>query len=209
VKVSEKSGKAMTYTLAVVDEGLLDLTRFKTPNAWNDFYARQALGVKTWDVYDDVIGAYGGKINQIFSIGGDEDLMGANAQKANRFKPCVIYLGPFTLAKGQTKSHTVQMPNYVGSVRTMVVAGDSSAEAYGNVEKTTPVRKPLMVLASFPRKVSQGENITLPITVFAMENQVKNVNIQIKTNNKIKVIGTASQSLSFATPDEKMAYFNL
>jgi hypothetical protein len=58
VKVAEKKGKRMTYTIAVVDEGLLDLTRFKTPNAWNSFYTREALGVRTWDIYDDVIGAY-------------------------------------------------------------------------------------------------------------------------------------------------------
>ncbi|MEO8254633.1 MAG: MG2 domain-containing protein, partial [Flavobacterium sp.] len=54
IKVSEKSGKEMTYTIAIVDEGLLDLTRFKTPNAWDSFYVREALGVKTWDIYDDV-----------------------------------------------------------------------------------------------------------------------------------------------------------
>jgi uncharacterized protein YfaS (alpha-2-macroglobulin family) len=47
----------MTYTLAIVDEGLLDLTRFKTPDAWSRFYAREALGVKTWDLYDQVMGA--------------------------------------------------------------------------------------------------------------------------------------------------------
>jgi len=73
LKVSEKEGKKMTYTVAVVEEGLLDLTRFKTPNLWSVFYSREALGVKTWDVFDDVIGAYGGAINQVFSIGGDED----------------------------------------------------------------------------------------------------------------------------------------
>lgn len=209
LKVSEKSGKPMTYTIAVVDEGLLDLTRFKTPNAWNEFYSKQALGVKTWDIYDDVIGAYGGRINQIFSIGGDEDLSGANAQKANRFKPCVIYLGPFTLEKGKTASHKIDMPNYIGSVRTMVVAGDVKTEAYGSTEKATPVRKPLMVLASLPRKISPQEKVTLPVTVFAMEKQVKNVKIQIKTNNGIKVIGNSTQTLSFANPDEKMAYFDL
>lgn len=209
LKVSEKSGKPMTYTVAIVDEGLLDLTRFKTPNAWDEFYSRQALGVKTWDIYDDVIGAYGGRINQIFAIGGDEDLSGANAQKANRFKPCVIYLGPFTLDKGKTASHKIDMPNYVGSVRTMVVAGDVKAEAYGSTEKATPVRKPLMVLASLPRKISPGEQVTLPVTVFAMENKVKNATIQIKTNNGIKVIGSSSQNILFANPDEKMVYFDL
>ena len=209
VKVSEKSGKAMTYTIAVVDEGLLDLTRFKTPNAWESFYVREALGVKTWDVYDDVIGAYGGKVNQIFSIGGDQDLGGGKAKKANRFKPVVIYLGPFKLEEGETKTHQLRLPKYIGSVRTMVVAGDAETSAYGSVEKATPVRSPLMVLASLPRKISPSEKVTVPITVFAMEKNIKNVTVQIKTNPGLKVIGTATQRLAFAQPDEKMAYFNL
>jgi len=71
VKISEKNNKAMTYTIAMVEEGLLDLTRFKTPNAWEAFYKREALGVKTWDIFDDVIGAYSGSIDQVFAIGGE------------------------------------------------------------------------------------------------------------------------------------------
>ncbi|MEA9413276.1 alpha-2-macroglobulin family protein [Flavobacterium sp. PL02] len=209
IKVSEKSGKEMTYTIAVVDEGLLDLTRFKTPNAWDSFYVREALGVKTWDVYDDVIGAYGGKVNQIFSIGGDQDLGGGKAKKANRFKPVVIYLGPFKLKKGETKTHQVKLPKYIGSVRTMVVAGDANTSAYGSVEKATPVRSPLMVLASLPRKISPSEKVTLPVTIFAMEKHIKNVTVQIKTSNGLRVVGSSAQRLTFAQPDEKMAYFNL
>lgn len=209
VKVSEKSGKEMTYTIAVVDEGLLDLTRFKTPNAWDSFYVREALGVKTWDVYDDVIGAYGGKVNQIFSIGGDQDLGGGKAKKANRFKPVVVYLGPFKLGKGETKTHQIKLPKYIGSVRTMVVAGDANTSAYGSVEKATPVRSPLMVLASLPRKISPSEKVTIPVTIFAMEKNIKNVTVQIKTSNGLRVVGSPSQRLTFTQPDEKMAYFNL
>lgn len=209
VKVGEKTDKEMTYTIAVVDEGLLDLTRFKTPNAWDSFYVREALGVKTWDIYDDVIGAYGGKINQIFSIGGDQDLGGGKAKKANRFKPVVLYYGPFKLEKGQTKSHELKLPKYIGSVRTMVVAGDANTSAYGSVEKATPVRSPLMVLASLPRKISPSEKVTIPVTVFATESKIKNVSIQIKTSAGLKVMGSAVQRLTFAQPDEKMAYFNL
>lgn len=209
INVKEKTGKPMTYTLAIVDEGLLDLTRFKTPNAWNDFYSREALGVKTWDVYDDVIGAYGGRVNQVFAIGGDEDLGGGKAKKANRFKPVVIYLGPFSLGKGQSTTHKVKIPNYIGSVRTMIVAGDPETSAYGSAEKATPVRSPLMVLASLPRKVSPSEKVTIPVTLFAMEKQVKNVQVQIKTNTGLKVIGSATQNVSFSQPDEKMVYFNL
>ncbi len=209
VKISEKNGKKMTYTIAVVDEGLLDLTRFKTPNAWNEFYKKQALGVKTWDIFDDVIGAYPGSIEQVFAIGGDEDSSGKKAKKANRFKPVVMTLGPFTIGKNSSKSHTIKMPNYIGSVRTMVVAGDKISPAYGHAQETTPVKKPLMVLASLPRKLSPGEKVTLPITVFAMENHVKNANISLKLGKGIKIVGKKTQKLSFSKPDEKMAYFEL
>ena len=70
IKVSEKSKKQMTYTLAVVDEGLLDLTRYSTPDPRNHFYAREALGISTWDMYDMVMGGYGGHVEKVFGIGG-------------------------------------------------------------------------------------------------------------------------------------------
>ena len=96
IKVSEQSKRNMTYTLAVVDEGLLDLTRFKAPDPWNRFYAREALGVKTWDLYDDVMGAFGSRIERLLAIGGDAELAAGKEDdvKANRFKPVVKFLGP-------------------------------------------------------------------------------------------------------------------
>lgn len=209
VKVSEKDGKPMTYTLAVVDEGLLDLTRFKTPNVWDSFYSKEALGVKTWDIFDYVIGAYSGSIEQVFGIGGDEDAAPNQPKKANRFKPVVTYLGPFELKKGETQSHTIAMPKYVGSVRTMVIAGNNDNKAYGKAEETTPVRKPLMVLATLPRKLSPGEKVTLPVTVFAMEPKVKQANISLKLSKGIKIVGEQTQTISFDRPDEKMVYFDL
>ena len=209
VKVSEKNNKPMTYTLAVVEEGLLDLTRFKTPNAYNTFYAREALGVKTWDIFDDVIGAYSGSVDQVFAIGGDGNIAKGKNQKANRFKPVVKFLGPFELKKGATKSHKITLPNYIGSVRTMVVAGDVKNEAFGNAEKATPVKKPLMVLATLPRKLSPKEKVTLPISVFTMDKKVKNVKIEVKTSDGIKVIGSKTQNINFEKPDEIMVYFEL
>ncbi|PNQ74889.1 hypothetical protein C1T31_01770 [Hanstruepera neustonica] len=209
VSVSEKNNKSMTYTIAMVEEGLLDLTRFKTPNAWDEFYKREALGVKTWDIFDDVIGAYSGSIDRVFAIGGDGSALAGKNKKANRFKPVVTYLGPFELKAGENKTHTIKLPNYIGSVRTMVVAGDNTKEAYGSTDKSVQVKKPLMVLASLPRKLSPGEKVTLPVTVFAMENKVKNVNISLKLSNGISVVGERTKTIAFAKPDEKMAYFEL
>lgn len=183
IKVSEKSGKRMTYTLAMVDEGLLDLTRFKTPLLWNRFYAREALGVKTWDLYDQVMGAYGGKIERLLAIGGDGEAESKEDDpKANRFKPVVKFFGPVTL-NGGSNEHTFIMPQYIGSVKTMLVAGYEGA--YGSTDKATPVRKPLMVLATLPRVLGPEEKLKLPVTLFTMEPSIRNVKIDVKVSGPV------------------------
>ena len=207
VTVSEKSGKPMTYTLAIVDDGLLDLTNFKTPDPWNEFYAREALGIRTWDMYDDVLGASSGRYSSLFSTGGDASLKPADA-KANRFKPVVKFIGPFYLAKGKQQTHTLKLPMYVGSVRAMVVAGQDGA--YGNAEKTAFVRTPLMLLSTLPRVLSTQEEITVPVNVFAMENQVKNVTVSLEASGAgVQITGNRQQSLTFDQPGDQLAYFTL
>ena len=207
VTVSEKTGKPMTYTLAIVDDGLLDLTNFKTPDPWNDFYSREALGIRTWDMYDNVLGASAGSYSSLFSTGGDATLKPADA-KANRFKPVVKFIGPFYLGKGKSQTHTLKLPMYVGSVRAMVVAGQEGA--YGNAEKTAFVRTPLMMLSTLPRVLSIQEEITVPVNIFAMENQVKNVTVSLQASGGgVQIVGANQQSLKFSQPGDQLVFFTL
>jgi alpha-2-macroglobulin len=209
VEVKEANNEEMAYTIAIVDEGLLGLTNFKTPDPHAAFYAREALGVKTWDVYDDVLGAYGGELERILSIGGDAEINAPPARKnANRFKPVVMHAGPFHLDGGK-KKHTFKMPNYVGSVRVMVVAANRKA-AYGSVEKVVPVRKPLMVLATLPRVLGPGERLRMPVSVFAMNSRVTSVDVGVaESTGLIKLAAPVSQHLSFPRPGEDLLYFDL
>ncbi len=208
IKVKEASGKKMTYTIAVVDEGLLDLTHFKTPNPWNTFYAREALGVKTYDIYNYVMGAFSGNIAGLLAIGGDEDLIESGTKKANRFKPVVKFMGPFVLEKGKKNTHTFIMPNYIGSVRAMVVAGNMEA-AYGSAEKTIPVKKPLMVLASLPRVLGPEENVKLPVTIFVMDKKIKNVKVKVQSNELLQVNNQVVKQIHFDKEGDQIVNFDL
>ncbi|MBI1227425.1 MAG: hypothetical protein GC192_19495 [Bacteroidetes bacterium] len=209
VEISEENGEDMAYTIAVVDEGLLGLTNFKTPDPHGALYAREALGVKTWDLYDYVLGAYGGELERILAVGGDGEVNTPTERKnANRFKPVVLHAGPFKYTGGK-KKHTFKMPNYVGSVRVMVVAANADA-AYGNAEKIVPVKKPLMALATLPRVLGPGETLKLPVSIFAMDSKVKNVDVSLaETTGLVNIVGGATRSMSFAKPDEDMTYFDL
>lgn len=206
ITVSEAGGKNMTYVVALVDEGLLDLTRFKTPDPHKSFYAREALGVKSWDIYDFVIGAWGGDLERILTIGGDEDGgPGGKGRSANRFKPIVQFMGPFT-SSGGSKTHTFTLPAYMGSVRAMVIAAGDAA--YGFAEKAVAVKKPLMLLATMPRVLGPAEEIKIPVTVFATEKNIRNVSLSMQSNNYLQPVGAATQNISFSGIGEQQVYFN-
>ena len=205
IKVRERDNKPMTYTLALVDEGLLDITNFKTPNPWAAMNRREALGVKTWDMYDNVIDAFGSKFRSVLSIGGDEALRKA-AGKEKRFNPVVRFIGPFTL-HGGVKTHKITLPNYVGSVRVMIVA--AHAGTYGNVDKTVKVTSPLMLLTTLPRTLSCGDMVDMPVNVFAMKEGIKDVSVHVETSGPIAITGAKTKNMTFTSTGEKLENFKL
>ncbi len=208
IQVTEAGGKPMSYTLAIVDDGLLDLTNFTTPDPHPKFYAREALGIKTWDLYDFVTSGFSGAVSRVLSVGGDGEALAADPlNEANRFKPMVRFEGPFHLKAGDTHIHNISIPNYVGSVRTMIVAGRNGS--YGSTQKTTPVRKPVMVLATLPRVLGPAENVELPISVFAMQESIKNVEISIETNEMFEDTDQTETTLRFEEPGDEVVTFTL
>lgn len=207
VKVSEKDGKAMAYTLAIVDEGILDLTRFKTPNAWPVFNAKESFGLRMWDLYGMISGAYGGSIDQMFSIGGDESLYDGPKAVMNRFKPMVYFGGPFYVEKGKTKTHNISVPNYNGRVRVMVVASDGAA--YGSAEKSVFVRKSLMVMGTMPRQIGVNDEMKVSATIFANDKNVKTVQSTITCSGGLQVVGSNTATTTFTGTGDKTVQFTI
>lgn len=208
VVVREKSGRAMTYTLAVVDEGLLGLTAFKTPDLHAAFFRREALGVRTWDLFDFVVGAYGGELERLLALGGDGSADRLDpGQERKRFPPVVRFLGPFELAAGARAKHEITLPEYLGAVRFMVVAG--AKHAYGQAEQSVRVRDPLMLLANLPRVLGPGESVRLPATVFATDPSLKDVDVRARAESGLTLVGAAKTRIHFERPGDALALFEL
>lgn len=205
VTVSEQKGRKMAYTLAIVDEGLLDLTHFKTPNGWDLFNAREALGVRTWDLYDMVAGAYGGRIERLFSIGGDDFMQSGPKSIVNRFTPMVYFAGPF-VSDGK-KKHKVQIPNYNGRVRVMVVAGNG--EAFGCAEKSVKVTKPIMLIPTMPRQIGVNDEATVSATIFTNSSASGNVKASISCTGGAQIVGDDTKTVSIPANDNVTVNFRI
>jgi uncharacterized protein YfaS (alpha-2-macroglobulin family) len=206
VALQEKSGRAMTYTLAVVDEGLLGLTRYSAPDLRKRFYNREALGVLTWDLFDYVAEAYGADLSRLLALGGGEEGAGAGAEKKQRrFPPVVLFAGPFSLEPGKTAEHKFKMPQYVGAVRIMAVAGRDGA--FGVAEKSVPVRQDLMILPTMPRVLRPGESFDLPVSVFVNRADIRNVQVQVEPGAMFRVNGPQIRTVEFSRPGDEIVSF--
>lgn len=192
VKVSEDAGQAMTYTLAVVDEGILGLTNFKTPNPYGYFNSKQALSVRTWDNYANIVDAFSGELGSVYAIGGD-GILNQEITLDKRFKAYAITLGPFELKAGETNTHTFEVPQCSGALRFMVVA-KGNGKAFGSAEKRMTVVDPINLYASAPRVVAPGDELNLKVQVQAPT--MKNKTLEVKFENKnLEPVGTLPTSV--------------
>jgi uncharacterized protein YfaS (alpha-2-macroglobulin family) len=207
IVVGEANKQEMIYTLAIVDEGLLDINNFKTPNPHAEFNVREALGVRTFDLYNLVIGAFSGELKPLFAVGGGDEIN--SADKGNRrFKPVVRFLGPFELSAGKTGKHAITLPPYIGSVRVMLVAGNQN-NAYGKTEKTVPVQNPLMLLTTLPRVLGPNEEVSLPVNLFVMAQNIKNVSIEVKSSDLLQLQEKGTKSIDINATGDQLVYFKL
>ncbi|WP_053227926.1 alpha-2-macroglobulin family protein [Spirochaeta cellobiosiphila] len=207
ITIKERTGKGMTYSLAVVDEGLLGLTAYKAPNPWGHFYQKQSSNLSTWDIYDYILNAYSGKLNTLLAIGGSDGIKKGGGSEVNRFKPVVKVFAPVTLGPGEQKTQTFKMPQYVGAVRIMVIA--AKEQSFGVAEKSVKVKDDLMVLGTLPRTVGPEEEVEVPVTVFRMNDNIKDVSVALRVQGPAEIIGENRKSISFDHENDKSTSFKI
>jgi uncharacterized protein YfaS (alpha-2-macroglobulin family) len=211
-KCKIKTDKKTQFTIAVVDEGLLSLTDFKTPNPWDFYNQKQKLDIITIDNLGYIIGANKGDIFRTHSIGGGislEDLRKDNLapENAKRFKPVSMFKGPlFTDDNGYAEVE-FKMPSYMGAVRIMVVTADK--KRYGHAEKTVEVKDDVVVLPTIPRILAPEDKFILPVEFFATKENIGNVNVSLETSDFIEIMGAQSQIVTFDNIEQKSLQFSL
>ena len=214
IEIQTSDKREAQLTVAVVDEGLLSLTRFQTPDPWKAFFKKQRLGVQTYDLFSHVIGVNKGDIFKTFSIGGGIAESKAayregqlDQQKAKRFKAVAMFQGPvMTDGNGHVKVK-FNMPNYIGAVRVMVVSAKNNQ--YGHAEKTVPVKTDLMVMPTLPRVIGPNDKIKLPVTVFAMKDNLGDVQVRLQLDGPLSLAGEGTRQLNFLRAGDRDVQFDI
>ena len=206
IEVSNEKRDAMEYTLAVVDEGLLNLTGFDTPDPYKHFQGKKSLRVNTWDIYKLLMRRFDGEFAGILSIGGDDAYRADVQTDLNRFKSVVKFFGPMKLQKGKKAKHKMSVDQFIGQLRVMLIACNASGA--GMTEKSVRVKSPLMLQTQLPRSLNVKDKVSVPVTIFKDEAAIQSATLRAVTTNAIDVIDQ-DKTIALANTDQRTEYIDL
>jgi uncharacterized protein YfaS (alpha-2-macroglobulin family) len=163
-------------TVAVVDEGILQLTSFKTPAPLDALFAARALGVETYETVGWAVGLQAAGPSR--SSGGDgSGEPGAAPGRVQPVKPVALWSGIVPLGKDGKASVTFEVPQYRGKLRVMAVtAGTRRA---GSAEASVVVRDPIVVQTTMPRFLVDGDEAQIPVFLTNLSGAKQEVHLSL------------------------------
>ncbi|MBA3929866.1 MAG: hypothetical protein C0521_09795 [Xanthomonas sp.] len=164
VSVPQLAGQVAHVTVSAADVGILNITRFPVPDANAQFFAQRRLGVDAYDIYGRVIESFeGGSAKMRF--GGDMALAALPQAKrpTSRVQTVDLFSGPVKLdGKGNARV-ALKVPDFNGTLRVSALV--YSDTRYGNRDRETVVRAPIVAEASLPRVLAPGDKSTVTLDV--------------------------------------------
>ena len=204
-KVNVKAIPGSYVTLAAVDNGVLQVSDFKTPDPYNYFYQKKALQVTAYDLYPLLFPELLAKLSSTGGDGGIEMEKRVNPMPAKRIK-IVSYWSGITKANGNGEANfEFDIPQFSGEIRLMAVAYKN--ESFGMGEAAMTVADPIVISTALPRFLSPGDTVTVPVTITNTTSKSTSVSANLKVNGPLKVIGGNTQNINLNANSEGRASF--
>ncbi len=171
-----KSEAGRFVTVAAVDEGILSLTRFKSPDPIRIIFEPRALGIETFETFGWNVMLPGSGTSS--THGGDGS---GNETPVSLVKPVALWSGVKQVPENGKMSVSLEVPQYRGQLRVMVVSADKKKIASASAQVF--VRDPLVLQTSLPRFMTEGDQFDIPVTVTNMSGQVQEVSLNLEVAN--------------------------
>ncbi len=171
-----RSGEQAYITLAAVDAGILNLTRFTPPDPAKHYFGKRKLGVELRDVYGRLIDASKGELGRLRS-GGDS---GADMGAENVPPPedlVTFFEGPVAVNADGVADISLDIPAFNGTLRLMAMAW--SKTGVGSASKDVIIRDPVVLSASLPRFLSPGDKSRMLVEIIHADGPTGEVSLTV------------------------------
>ncbi len=202
--ITVKAAPGAVVTVAAVDEGILQLIAQKTPEPFDFFYRKLALGVTSYDTFSLLLPEL-----KSLNAGGGEGAEGSQfvrTEGIRRVQPVAFWSGPLTADKDGNVKVSFKVPEFQGALRIMAVA--IADDRFGSSFRLTRVRDPLVLLPTLPRILSFGETLQVPVTVRNDTAKAGAIQVGLTAQGAVK-IEKAVQSVEIPVGREKTVYFTV
>ncbi len=195
-----KSGEAVTVTLAAVDEGILQLTRFVSPDPNSHYFGKRRLAVDIRDDYAHLIDANGAETGEIRQ-GGDAGGAGLAVVPT---KTVALFSGLVTVDGNGKAVIPLDLPDFNGGLRLMAVAFGTSG--IGHAEAQMPVRDPVVGEISLPRFLAPKDSARMTLLVNNVEGGAGAYHVHIAGSGAVTA-PTVDEDMNLAAGEQKIATY--
>ncbi|WP_461099806.1 alpha-2-macroglobulin family protein [Spirosoma luteolum] len=202
-----KTAPNAQLTVAVVDEGILQIKNFKTPDPHGFFYQKRALEVNSHDLYTLLYPEL--SLRATSSVGGDGyDLeRRINPLSNGRVNLVAFWSGPLTADGSGNASVTVDIPAFSGDLRVMAVAYKDNA--FGSANSSLKVADPIVISTGVPRFLSPGDQFELPVNLTNTTAKAARVTAQLSLTGPLQADSVRPQTLLLPPGRESRVVFRI
>jgi uncharacterized protein YfaS (alpha-2-macroglobulin family) len=183
-------GEDAYVTLAAVDEGILQLTNFDSPNPDDFYFGKRQLGVGMRDDYGRLIKAEKGAVGAMRE-GGDN--FGGRPLAVVPTKTVALFSGLVKVGPGGLANVPLDVPDFNGELRLMVVA--VTPGKIGHADRPLTVRDPVVADMVFPRFLAPGDHAAAALNLNNVEGKPGSYIATLTTSGPVSVPGGARQTV--------------
>jgi uncharacterized protein YfaS (alpha-2-macroglobulin family) len=206
-KVRVKAVPGSLVTLAAVDNGVLQVTDFTTPDPYAHFYAKRALEVSGYDLYPLLFPEVKPTLSSTGGDGESDMKKRVNPMPAKRIKIVSWWSGIATANGSGEAEFEFDIPQFSGQVRLMAVACKDNR--FGSKESAITVADPIVLSSALPRFMSPGDTVTMPVTITNTTGSSASATAKLKLGGALRTIGEDQQTISVPAGSEGHATFQL
>ncbi|MFZ1728488.1 MAG: MG2 domain-containing protein [Bacteroidota bacterium] len=195
ITIQTAAQRDVYVTLAAVDEGILQITGFGTPDPYATMYAKRALHVSSHDLYKFLLPEILRAASSVGGDGYDEESARkrTNPIATNRFTLFSFWSGiKRSDANGKVRV-TIKLPQFNGEARLMAVA--YTAERFAGAERRMKVSDDIILEPQLPRLLTTGDSLVMPVAVINTTGKSGKVTVTLKTGGALRLRSSASATV--------------
>ncbi len=205
--ITVKTQPGAFVTIAAVDEGILQVKNYTTPDPYDYFYQKEALAINSYDIYPLLLPEIKTTKSSTGGDGGEESKMRVNPVFVNRVKLVSFWSGIVQADASGLVHYNIDVPQFSGDLRVMAAA--YKGKSFGSAEQHMKVADPVVISTALPRFLSPKDKVVMPVSLSNTTNKDASAVVSVQLSGPLGMVSDKSQNINLGANKEQRVVFNI